>query len=158
MKIIIKLAVFFIFFFLFFSIIFAQGDNVQVRRKEHKSPFKYVIVGGYSEIEKYIFENADVIEVLIDERAFNERNLKTLFKLLKKRFSNKEVLDIQVYTTLNQIRTPEENDYLNLWGVKKNVKQYKWAVFTKVSDREEIEYGIPGVIKSKTVVLSATKK
>lgn len=50
------------------------------------------------------------VEVLLDERAFSENNLKELFRLVSKRFSTPRALHVQVYTNLEDVETPEEKE------------------------------------------------
>ncbi|MFL6229112.1 MAG: hypothetical protein ACJ741_10065 [Pyrinomonadaceae bacterium] len=76
----------------------------------YHSPFRYVIV--HDEIKEDVdakFTNRQV-EVLLDEKSFSEETLKTLFRLLSKRFSQPDRLDVEVYTSLEQIDTPEERE------------------------------------------------
>jgi hypothetical protein len=86
--------------------------KTQTRRESnHRAPFRYVIV--YNEIvggEDDPREAFRYVEVLLDERAFSEKTLKELFRLLSKRFREPKDMDVAVYTSLEQIDTPEERD------------------------------------------------
>jgi hypothetical protein len=75
-----------------------------------RSPIRYVIV--YNEISQTEYPTRSV-EILMDENAFNEKNLKQLFELLDKRFSKPESLLVIVHTSLKTIETPEERDLGN---------------------------------------------
>lgn len=96
-----------------------------------RSPFRYVIVAGVSDLEKYVnrFDDSLSLEVLMEDRSFNERNLRQLFELISKRFPNQKLLSIDVYTTLDAIKTPEENDRSNLKGPIEDYKRFKYAFF-----------------------------
>jgi hypothetical protein len=85
--------------------------NSQVRQQaenigQFRSPFRYVILSGNCNGA----ENRRFIEVLMDNKAFSERNLKEMFRLLAARFPAPQVLHIDVYTNLEDVSTPEESD------------------------------------------------
>ncbi len=143
---------------LFFQTTFSQTDTAstgdEIREPEpdknpFRSPFRYVIVAGVSDVDKYVNRNPSSIldlEVLIDDAAFNEKNLRYLFKLLSERFPNSKLLTIDVFTTLDAIKTPEEMDHKYLKGPIENYKEYKYAFFYRRPDKcdSNIYYGVPG--------------
>ncbi|MCW5967864.1 MAG: hypothetical protein KIT57_05075 [Blastocatellales bacterium] len=55
-------------------------------------------------------EDHRYIEVLLDVNAFSEGNLKILCAFVSKRFPAPNVLHMKVYTHLEDIETPEEQD------------------------------------------------
>lgn len=74
-----------------------------------RSKFRYAIVsnnleGGSRKVSRRF------LEVLIDKSAFNEDNLILLFDLLAKRYPKPHTCFTTVYTSLNDIETPEERD------------------------------------------------
>lgn len=74
---------------------------------QYRSPFRYVIVSN--EIEgRRSNQQMRYIEILLDEGAFSASNLKELFKLVSNRFEKPKRLDVQVYTSLSDVETPEE--------------------------------------------------
>ena len=89
-----------------------EVNNKQMAQRTNRSPFRYVIVGneviddsGTPPKDAYRY-----VEVLLDEKAFSENNLKELFRLVSKRFAKPKVLHVQVYTNLEDTETPEERE------------------------------------------------
>ena len=123
-----------------------------------RSPFRYVIVAGVSRIEKYVNENKESLdlEVLMEDKAFNEDNLRCLFQFLSKRFTERPGLAVYVYTTLDVIDTPEENDHRDLKGPVSKYTRYKHAFYFRNGEKcdERFDYSIPGLLKNKRVYLS----
>lgn len=74
------------------------------QQRAYRSPFRYVIFNN--EVDA----GYRYLEVLLDEKAFSEENLKQLFKLVSNRFPIPRVLHIQVYTNLEDAETPEERE------------------------------------------------
>lgn len=136
------------------------GNISETLKEEFRAPFRYVIIAGVSRIEKYRNENPDsaYIEVLMEDKAFNEKNLKILFELLSKRFTEKWGLSVTVYTTLDALYTPEENDVLDLKGItEEHQKKYKWAIFNRNGHGEYFWYGMPNDISGKRVQIKPPK-
>ena len=76
-----------------------------------RAPFRYVIVSNEGEGRRpKRGDGYRYVEVLLDERAFSENNLKELFRLVSKRFSTPRALHVQVYTNLEDVETPEEKE------------------------------------------------
>lgn len=85
-----------------------QGSD---QRRSSRVPFRYVIISN--EVNGKPSAPNDgyrYVEVLLDDRAFSESNLKELFKLVSRRFPTPRVLHVQVYTSLEDVETPEERD------------------------------------------------
>jgi hypothetical protein len=118
-----------------------------------KVPFRYVIVAGVSEVEKYKEQVRPALVVLMDDSAFSEANLIKLFELIGQRYAGSDFLSVDVFTSLKAIRTPEENDKLALWGPIENYRQYKYAFFVRNGYGEWFVYSIPGRVKEKEVWL-----
>lgn len=116
-----------------FQLVHAQTDTTLAQVDSPRSPFRYVIVAGVTDLEKYVnrFDDSLYLEVLMEDRAFNETNLRELFKLISRRFPNQKLLSIDVFTTLEAIKTLEENDRSNLKGPVNNYKEYKYAFFNR---------------------------
>jgi hypothetical protein len=74
-----------------------------------RSRFRYVIVSGEIEARLSKQEKRHV-EVLIEEGAFSANNLRELFKLVSARFKLPKQLNVHVYTSLQDIPTPEERE------------------------------------------------
>lgn len=76
-----------------------------------RSPFRYVIVSdNVSGEESDPNDDARHVDVLLDDRAFSETNLRLLFKLVSERFPAPQMLDVRVYTNLEDVETPEERE------------------------------------------------
>ncbi|MFZ1701349.1 MAG: hypothetical protein WBO10_13185 [Pyrinomonadaceae bacterium] len=133
----------------------AKGAVPKESRSIRSAPFRYVIIRGVSDIEQYVNVNPDneFFEVLMEDGAFNESNLTALFKLLSGRFTAKSGLTVNVFTNLNAIHTPEENDRLGLKGPIEDYKKYKYAIFVRNGYGEYFNYGIPGRIEDKRIVI-----
>jgi len=112
-----------------------------------------VIVAGVSEIEKSVNQVRPSLVVLLDDGAFTEPNLITLFELIGRRYSSEPSLSVDVFTSLKAIRTPEENDALPLWGPIEDYRRFKYAFFVRNGYGEWFTYGIPGRVKEKEVRL-----
>jgi hypothetical protein len=139
--------------------LFAQeaSDKNAQKSDVYRSPFRYIIVSGETNLERYVNRNAGdflIIEVLLDDKDFNENNLKILSELLSKRFSSAKVFTAYIYTSLEAIKTPEENDRTNLKGPVDEYFKYKRAEFSRNSfGNEWFEYWIPNLIDGKVIVL-----
>jgi hypothetical protein len=96
-----------------------EGQRNKIERKElnkeidplsFRSSIRYIII--YNEVSKTTYPTRNV-EILMEESAFNEENLKQLFELLDKRFPTPENLFVTVHTSIRTIDTPEERDIGN---------------------------------------------
>lgn len=125
--------------------------------KIDKSSLRYIIVGRETELEKYVNrfpEDLLLLEVLLADKDFNETNLIKLSKLLSKRYASTKNLSIYIYTSLEAIKNPEENDQSNLKGHVDNIDKFKHAIFSRNSyGNEWFTYSIPKRIKKKIVVV-----
>jgi hypothetical protein len=112
-----------------------------------------VIVAGVTDLDKYVnrFDDDLYIEVLIEDAAFNEDNLRNLFKMLSERFADQSVLSVWVYTSMDAIKTPEETDHSRLKGPIDNYKKYKFAHFLIRSNKCDayFRYAEPGQSETK---------
>jgi len=124
----------------------APKTPIEYTKGGFRSPFRYVIVSGVSELEKYVNTNPEKmsIEVLIEDKAFNKANLIKLFEMLSQRFKEKPGLSVNVYTSLDAIRTPEENDGIGLKGPIDSYKRFKYAFYSRNGYGEYFTYGVPG--------------
>jgi len=69
----------------------------------YRSPVRYVVV--YDNVDDLGIRR---IEMLLDEKCFNEQALRTIFAALGRRYPTPIGLDIEVHTSLDTIETPEE--------------------------------------------------
>lgn len=130
--------------------------NQEDENKFH-SPFRYLIIAGETKLEKYVNRFPDdnlYLQILIEDRAFNEENLTTLFKLLSKRFSTTKNLTVEVYTNLDAVKTPEEQDHSRLYGPMDNYYSYKNAYYNRnIKGEQSFVYSIPNFVTKKSVVI-----
>jgi len=131
------------------------GPGEVIEPEAYRSPFRYLIVRDVAELQKFVNKDDKVLslDVLMEDAAFNERNLTDLFSLLSKRFSEHRSLYIYVFTSMQALRTPEEYDRAPLWGPVEKYKKFKYARFSRNDYGERFEYGIPGRTESGEVII-----
>jgi hypothetical protein len=119
----------------------AGANNKHVPQAPNRSPFRYVIVSneviddsGTPPRDAYRY-----VEILLDGKAFSERNLKELFRLVSKRFPKPKVLDVQVYTNLEDIETPEERESgkMSEAPYDRSLDRHHQAFFVRDDDGDE---------------------
>ena len=120
-----------------------------------RSPFRYVIY--YNDVHDPKEEWAERnVGVLLDERAFSEETLKQLFALLSERYPSPQRLVVDVDTSLDTARTPEEQEGPAVCGACENPshRQHHWALYMRFEDDEIFRYNPnPPDRDMKTVVL-----
>jgi len=81
------------------------------------------------------------VEVLMDKNAFSESSLRILFQLLSQRFPKPELLMMDIFTSLEQIDTPEESDR-KMHHSEPNAQLYNYhlAYMERAKDTELIRY------------------
>ena len=126
--------------------------------KRYSSPFRYIIISN--EVSNLSGDPKDAnrtVSVLLDEKAFSEETLKEMFKLVSKRFPEPKRLDIWVYTSLEQLDTPEERDRGVISESDNNpvFDNYHRALFFRSQDGDEVfRYNPnPPNTNMKTVIL-----
>lgn len=125
-------------------------------QEEFHSPFRYVVVDRVTKLQKYVNRMPDnqILEVLIEEKAFNEKDLKTLGILLSDRFKPVDSLSVYIYTSLEAIKTPEEQDHSSLLGPIANVQRFNYAVFERNTfGNEWVRYWESNVKNEKIIVI-----
>lgn len=78
---------------------------------EKEPAIRYVIV--HNEIDPSLGEGDSerrFVEILMDSRVFTKRNVAVLGERVSKRFLNPSLLYINVFTSLDDVETPEERD------------------------------------------------
>ena len=91
---------------------FLSGQDLPTR-PESRSPFRYIIFHHYVNNEDYLVDHTksrSSIEIFLQDKDFNEANLRILFGLVAKRYPAPIVLSVRVYTSIENILTPEEMD------------------------------------------------
>jgi hypothetical protein len=89
---------------------------------------------------------------------FSEEALTEVFKLLSKRYPDPKWLNIWVYTSLEQLSTPEEKDFsvsISEPDSDQESDKYHWAFYVrKVDGRESYRYNArPPTNYTKTVII-----
>jgi hypothetical protein len=96
-------------FLLAFPLKPSQGFSMVSPQGWERSEFRYIIVG--TEVDRrYPKITFRKVTILLDEKAFSEETLKKLFALVSKRYLKPETMRMWVYTSLDQLATPEELD------------------------------------------------
>ena len=97
------------------------------------------------------------ISVLMDENSLGPDTLEQLFRLLDKRFPEPDAFICTVFTSLDQINTPEEADrpkHSASNETSKEFDQHNWAILMRGAGNEIIRFTIgPGYRPLKTIVL-----
>jgi hypothetical protein len=99
--------------------------------------------------------------VLLDQQSFAEKNLQEVFLLVSRRFPQPEQLWITVFTNLEQLPTPEEEDYLasspedHSLPLFSKVEKYPSAEYTRFKGKEVFQYSTGDGQPPKTVVMPA---
>ena len=122
-----------------------QSDDIKKRvmnqsltideQVKYRSPIRYAVI--YNEITE---DNIRQIEIMMDEKQFSEKSLRTIFDLLSKRYQSPSNLEVEVLTNLNLIETPEERE---MWKDSKDSRfadyyfKYKEASYSRYADGRE---------------------
>ncbi len=131
-------------------IAFGQArENLANRPSPH---FRYVIVFDGP------LHNGRLVEVLMESGAFSEKNLRELFDHLVTRFADPEELYVGVFTSLDQLPTPEEQDYMVRSGddwlpFMAQVEKQPNAVFKRFKGNEGLKYSFGDGKPAKILIL-----
>ncbi|MGI8554778.1 MAG: hypothetical protein ACR2LT_00240 [Pyrinomonadaceae bacterium] len=130
-------------------------------RKPFRSPFRYIIISSVSSEELGLDIPQLWIEILMDKKSFNEKNLRLLFSMLSKRFTTPIRLNIKVHTNLATIETPEEEEIMSSHDqLEEKENYYKTASYSRFNEGGEVfeyAYGKPPGFWWKTIVLNKSK-
>jgi len=91
-----------------------KAETAAQYRLHTSSSFRYAVV--HNEVAKAL--PVRQVWVLMEDKAFTEENLKSLFELVIKRFPEPYEMNIWVYTNLADVPTPEEADEGGMSEVK----------------------------------------
>jgi hypothetical protein len=102
------------------------------------------------------------IFVLMDQQSFNETNLKDIFRSVSGRFPKPAQLSITVFTSLQQLPTPEEQDYMmrvpeDSLPFFANVDRFPSANYSRLRGQEKFDYSMGNGDQKRTVVISDKK-
>jgi len=79
-----------------------------VTRTNYRRPFRYIIYLNEVSDDNGPQERSRYLEVLLDRKAYSEKTLRELFHLLSERFPTPANMDVQVFTSIEQVPAPEE--------------------------------------------------
>lgn len=130
-----------ILIFVSWSLSFGQATPKDTEIPQAGSAFRYVIISCDEDDNESIGNpvRGRSVQILMDEKAFSEPNLRGLFLLLSKRFPRPVRLYVDVATNLAQLSTPEESDQ----GLNSNSESpipstdHYWAIYLR---DQEIEF------------------
>jgi hypothetical protein len=111
-----------------------------------RPPFRYAIIRDRTLEGTYYPEGGDFrvrhVDVLLDPKSFSEESLRQLVSLLSKRFADPKNLLISIYTSLDDVLTPEEAEYISPPDsvVDLRTPKYAWAFYIRNSDGEHFRY------------------
>jgi hypothetical protein len=92
-------------------------DPTEVSNGPFRSPFRYVIVSNVTDTTgKAKKDWRRFVEVLLDPKAFSQDNLTQLFRLIAARFPQPRVLTVDLFTSLEDVETPEEREQTKASG------------------------------------------
>ncbi len=112
---------------------------------QYRSPFRYVIAWNkVTEGTRYPEGGPDRfrgVNVLLDPKAFSESNLLQLVELLSKRFPKPEDLIVNIYSDLDDVLTPEENDIFVSGPIDLSATpKHAWAFYIRNDEVERLDY------------------
>jgi hypothetical protein len=140
----------------------AQAQQVRDAAEEQDgvSAFRYTIVAETSRVQRFVNSQNDRrdIFVLLDDKAFNETNLRLLLKLLSDRYEEFPWFAASVFTSLEAVPTPEEFDRMGLYGPRPNYRDFKYAFLKRDPRGMTITYQIPGEIPSRHIFVGPIPK
>lgn len=136
-----------------------QTTNVksELNLRTGKSPFRYIIF--YNSVDNMFNSKLPqrTLSVLIEQKAFSEENLNKLLQLIGSRYPAPNWLNINVYTSLEQILTPEEADTPKISGGGKTENEmydYPYALIIRFQENEIFRYTANPPTKTlKTVII-----
>ena len=122
--------------------VFGQEPAGPAEDVQQRPAFRYVIIENRLDTFSYMTQKHRVVEVLMDEKSFSERNLRVLFELMSRRFPHEDLLDVWVHTSLDQAPTPEERDLGGTSGGDGPgfIGRYYWAVYVRTREHENFRY------------------
>jgi hypothetical protein len=94
----------------------------------------------------------------MDPRAFSEKNLRELFNLVARRFPDPEELHVGAFTSLDQLPTPEEQDYMlktntDWLPFMDQIEKQPGAVYARKGGSEGFKYSSANGKPKTTVIM-----
>lgn len=137
-----------VFAFCFIGLGQERNETATMNTGLDDSPkFRYTIVAKTSEIQRFVEKatNSYDLMILLELSELNEANLRKLFDLLDKRFCDKPMMYAWVFTSLEQVPTPEEFDRMDLYGPRKGFENKGYATLIRYPGGEKsISFKVPG--------------
>jgi hypothetical protein len=121
-----------------------------------KAEFRYILFENDVESSNSPKIARRTVSVLLDKASFSEETLKKLFALVSKRFPEPAWLQVDVYTSLEQLRTPEEAELPKVSGQDSSGTFYNhpYALFMRIEGNELFRYyPNPPSRERKTVII-----
>ena len=121
-----------------------------------KRPLRYAIVNNKVLDPGQTGNRWRRVTVLVEPSAFSEELLEQVLNLISKRFPQPDWLEVDVKTSLKQIKTPEEEDLGEVSEEPDDVelRQYHWGLLVRKNGNEFFRYNsFPPNRMMKTVVL-----
>ena len=127
------------------------------QERSARSPFRYIIISNEVSNASDNSQNAQRhVGVLLEEKAFSEETLKELFKLVSTRCPQPDRLEVSIYTSLEQLDTPEERDN-RVWisGSNGNTSfdNYHRALFIRQNGNELIRHSVSLPVRGLTTII-----
>ena len=147
-----------------FSMLLHNGISGQDNHKNLKDcddglTFHYVVTHNLVPKNGIRSERMRDLWIFMDERAFSEENLKSLFTTMSRKYPKPQMLNIWVETNWERVPIPSdcEGSGTSSNADREDVDEYHWAVFLRRGKDEIFRYN--PVLKNtsiKTVVIKGT--
>jgi len=125
------------------------------------APIRYIVV--YNDVYKGGMTSSERrIDVLMQEKQFNKKNVKAVFNLIKKRYPQPLGMVVRVHTSLTTVETPEERELPKDGADSRFVDKYfryKGAYYIRSENgSEQFTYTVKlNPYKEKRIVLPSKK-
>jgi hypothetical protein len=114
------------------------SQNTKVNKAgEYQSPVKYAIV--HNKIDRRINARDTerrVVQVLLKKESFSKDKLVQIFRHMEDRFSSPALLQVEYYTDLDDVETPEQRDQPSISELRDDRKNRgDYAVFIRIGKK-----------------------
>jgi hypothetical protein len=145
-----------VLFLLLCQLTFGQSDVKIPVDCDNGIKFHYLIADNVTTKKRKLSERFREIVVFLDEKAFSEESLKTLFTHLSKKYSSPNILNIRVETNWERVPNPDDCEGSGTSGEpdRKDIDDFHWALFLRRGKNEIFRYN-PVLKKTdiKTIVM-----
>lgn len=125
--------------------------------QQNKASFRYIIFSNSVDDTGRPKDSWRRVKVLLEASSFSENTLRSLFSLLSNRFPTPDWLQVEVYTSLRQIPTPEEDDvgFISEGRDDPEFDKHHRAILIRIQGNEFFRYTTdPPSRTMKTVILN----